>query len=149
MPDVNNWNDKIIAEFRASGGRVGGNFEGAPLTLVHHRGRRSGRDYVNPVMYMADDEDSDAIYVFASKGGEPSNPDWYYNVTAAGQGTVERGTETYPVTVRELHGDERDRIYNEHARRYPGFAEYESRTAGIRTIPVLELKRSSSQTAAA
>src|SRR5437763_11688904 len=127
MPEANNWNDKIITEFRANGGRVGGNFESAPLTLVHHRGRNSGREYVNPMMYLPDDADNDAIYVFATKGGAPSNPDWYYNLTAAAQGTVERGTETYPVTVRELQGDERDRIYDEQARRYPGFADYAKR----------------------
>jgi deazaflavin-dependent oxidoreductase (nitroreductase family) len=142
MPEANNWNDKTITEFRANGGRVGGNFEGAPVALVHHRGRKSGREYVNPVTYLPDDTDNDAIYVFATKGGAPSNPDWYYNLAAAGQGTVERGTETYPVTVRELQGDERDRIYDEQARRYPGFADYAKRTAGIRTIPVLELNRS-------
>ena len=80
--------------------------------------------------------------MFATKAGAPSNPDWYYNLTASGTGTVERGTETYAVTVRELEGDERDRIYDEQARRYPGFADYAQHTAGIRTIPVLELKRS-------
>jgi len=143
MPEANNWNDNIITEFRANGGRVGGNFEGAPVTLVHHRGRKSGREYVNPVMYLADDDDNDAIYVFASKAGAPSHPDWYSNLTAAGEGTIERGTETYPVTVRDLEGDERDRIYDEQARRYPGFADYAKRTDGIRTIPVLQLKRSS------
>jgi deazaflavin-dependent oxidoreductase (nitroreductase family) len=143
MPDPNEWNAKTIAEFRANGGRVGGVFEGAPIVLVHHDGRKSGREYVTPTMYLADDADSGTIYVFATKAGAPSNPDWYYNLTTTGAGTVERGTETYAVTVRELLGDERDRIYNEQARRYPGFAEYEQRTAGIRTIPVLELKRSS------
>jgi deazaflavin-dependent oxidoreductase (nitroreductase family) len=141
MADANDWNDKIITEFRVNGGRVGGPFEGAPVTLVHHRGRKSGREHVNPLMYMPDEADKDAIYVFATKGGEPSNPDWYYNLTAAGQGTVERGIETYPVTVRDLQGDERDRIYDEQARRYPGFAEYAEKTAGVRTIPVLALKR--------
>ena len=55
MAEANNWNDKIITEFRANGGRVGGNFEGAPVTLVHHRGRKSGREYVNPMMYLPDD----------------------------------------------------------------------------------------------
>jgi deazaflavin-dependent oxidoreductase (nitroreductase family) len=143
MPDPNEWNAKTIAEFRANGGRVGGVFEGAPIVLVHHDGRKSGRDYVTPTMYLADDADTGTIYVFATKSGAPSNPDWYYNLTTTGAGTVERGTETYAVTVRELLGDERDRIYNEQARRYPGFAEYEQRTAGIRTIPVLELQRSS------
>ena len=143
MPEANDWNEKIIAEFRANGGRVGGNFEGAPVVLVHHRGRKSGRAYVNPMMYLPDDADKDTIYVFATKGGARSNPDWYYNLIALGEGTVERGTGTYPVTVRELQGDEYDRVYDEQARRYPGFADYAQRTAGIRTIPVLELHRSS------
>jgi len=141
MPTVNNWNEKIIAEFRANEGRVGGRFEGAPIVLLHHRGRKSGREYVNPVMYLLDESDEDTIYVFATKAGAPSNPDWYYNLIAAGEGTVERGTETYPVTVRELTGDERDRVYDEQARRYSGFANYAQQTAGIRTIPVLELRR--------
>jgi deazaflavin-dependent oxidoreductase (nitroreductase family) len=146
MPEANNWNDNIISEFRSNGGRVGGNFEGAPVTLVHHRGRTSGREYVNPLMYLPDEADNDTIYVFATKGGAPSNPDWYYNLTATGQGAVERGIETYAVAVRELQGEERDRIYDEQARRYPGFADYAKQTAGIRTIPILALKRSSGHT---
>ncbi len=143
MPEVNDWNQKIVTEFRANRGRVGGNFAGAPMVLVHHRGRKSGREYVNPVVYLPDDGDGDTIYVFASKAGAPSNPDWYYNLTAAGDGTVELGAETFPVTVRELRGDERDRIYDEQARRFSGFADYAQRVAGIRTIPVLALTRSS------
>jgi deazaflavin-dependent oxidoreductase (nitroreductase family) len=141
MADPNNWNDNVIAEFRANQGRVGGHFEGAPVALVHHRGRKSGREYVNPMMYLPGDNNADTIYVFASKAGAPTNPDWYYNLVAAGEATIERGTETYDVTVRELTGEARDRIYEEHARRYPGFAEYAAKTAGIRTIPVLELRR--------
>jgi deazaflavin-dependent oxidoreductase (nitroreductase family) len=141
MPDPNNWNDSIIAEFRANHGRVGGPFEGAPLIIVHHRGRKTGQEYVMPVMYLPDDSDADTIYVFASKAGAPTNPDWYYNLVAAGQGTVERGTETYPVTVRAVTGEKRDGIYDKQARLYPGFAEYAEKTEGIRTIPVLELKR--------
>jgi deazaflavin-dependent oxidoreductase (nitroreductase family) len=139
MSEANNWNEKVIADFRANGGRVGGPFEGAPMVLVHHRGRRSGQEYVNPMMYLAAERGDGPIYVFASKGGAPANPDWYYNLTAAGAGTVELGTGTFPVTVRELHGEEHDRIYAEQARRYPGFAEYAEKTAGVRTIPVLEL----------
>ena len=141
MSETLDWNATIIAEFRANEGRVGGNFEGAPLVLVHHRGRTSGREYVNPVMYLPHDTKPDIIYVFASKAGAPADPDWYRNLTAAGGGSVERGTETYEVTVRELTGAERDRIYAEQARRYPGFAEYERQAAGVRTIPVLELTR--------
>ena len=141
MPTVNDWNEKIVAEFRANEGRVGGRFEGAPIVLLHHRGRKSGREYVNPVMYLLDERNEDTIYVFATKSGAPSNPDWYDNLIAAGEGTVERGTETYRMTVRELIGDERDRVYDEQARRYSGFANYAHQTAGIRTIPVLELRR--------
>ena len=141
MSEPLDWNAKTIAEFRANEGRVGGNFEGAPMVLVHHRGRKSGDEYVNPSMFLPHDTDQDIIYVFATKGGAPSNPDWYHNLTAAGDGSVERGTETYKVTVRELTGGERDRIYAEQARRFPGFAEYARQTAGVRTIPVLELTR--------
>jgi deazaflavin-dependent oxidoreductase (nitroreductase family) len=141
MPDVSDWNTKIIEEFRANEGRVGGPFKGAPLVLVHHRGRKSGREYVSPTMYLADDEDDDTIYVFASKAGAPSNPDWYHNLVASGEATVERGTETYEVKVRELTGKARDRVFDEQARRYPTFADYAKRAAGTRTIPVLRLER--------
>jgi deazaflavin-dependent oxidoreductase (nitroreductase family) len=141
MSDPLDWNAKTIAEFRANEGRVGGIFEGAPMVLLYHRGRNSGQEYVNPVMYLPHATEPDLIYVFATKGGAATNPDWYYNLTAAGVGVIERGTETYEVTVGELTGAERDRIYAEQARRYPGFAEYARQTAGVRTIPVLELRR--------
>jgi deazaflavin-dependent oxidoreductase (nitroreductase family) len=134
------WNAQIIAEFRANDGNVGGQFAGAPLALVHHVGRRSGAERVAPMMYLAG-EDPAVIYVFASKAGAPTNPDWYYNLVSAGTGAVEVGTETYPVSVTELRGDERDRVYAEQAGRYPGFAEYAEKTAGVRTIPVLALRR--------
>ena len=111
------------------------------MVLVHHRGRKSGREYVTPMMYLPHGTDPDIIYVFATKAGAPTNPDWYGNLTVNGGSSVERGTDTYDVSVRALTGAERDRIYAEQARRYPGFAEYERLTAGIRTIPVLELTR--------
>src|SRR5258705_5496557 len=99
---MSDWNAKTIEEFRAKEGRVGGTFEGAPLVLVHHRGRKSGQEYVTPVMYLPHDTDPNAIYVFATRGGGPINPDWYYNLTAAGEGRVEKRTETYNVTVRDV-----------------------------------------------
>jgi deazaflavin-dependent oxidoreductase (nitroreductase family) len=138
---TSDWNVKIIAEFRANEGRVGGPFEGAPITLVHHRGRKSGREYVSPMMYMVDEGDAATIFVFGSKSGAPTNPDWYYNLKSAGLAAVEVRTETYEVTVSEVSGDERDRVFEKQARRYPGFAEYAEKTAGIRTIPVLALRR--------
>ena len=137
-----NWNERVIAEFRANEGRVGGNFEGAPMVLVHHRGRSSGKEYVNPMVYLPDEAAPDTIYVFASKGGAPTHPDWYRNLVASGEGSVEVGADHYPVDVTELQGAERDRVYAEQSRRYPGFAEYAEKTAGIRTIPVLALRRS-------
>lgn len=76
MPEVSDWNTRIIEEFRANEGRVGGNFEGAPVVLVHHRGRKSRREYVNPMMYLPHETDDNVIYVFATKAGQPSNPDW-------------------------------------------------------------------------
>jgi deazaflavin-dependent oxidoreductase (nitroreductase family) len=138
----NDWNEKIIEEFRANDGRVGGGFDGAPMALVHSRGRKSGREYVNPIVYLPDEHDDDTIYVFASKGGAPISPDWYYNPTAAGEGSVERGTDQYAVKVQELTGDGRDRVFAEQAGRFPGFADYARKTEGVRTIPVLALRRS-------
>jgi deazaflavin-dependent oxidoreductase (nitroreductase family) len=139
VTDPNDWNAKIIEEFRANGGKVGGQFEGAPMVLVHHQGRNSGREYVSPVMYLPGEDGR--IYVFGSNGGAPENPEWYRNLVAAGRSSVEVGTETYPVTVTDLAGEERERIFAEQARRYPGFGEYAERTKGVRLIPVLALER--------
>src|SRR4051812_40669270 len=141
MSDVHDWNSKTITEFRANEGKVGGPFEGATLVLLHHRGRKSGHEYVTPVMGLPNESDPDVIYVFATMGGAPTNPDWYYNLIFAGDGSVELGTETYNVTVRAVTGAGRDRIYTEQALRFPGFADYERKTVGVRTIPVLELTR--------
>lgn len=141
MAETNDWNAKIIEEFRANAGKVGGPFAGAPLTLLHHRGRSSGREYIAPVMYLADDADPATIYVFASKAGAPTHPEWYHNLLAAGRTEVEVGTQTYEVTVAEVLGPDRDRLFAEQAGRYPGFAGYAEKTAGVRTIPVLALRR--------
>ena len=140
---ADDWNQNIIDEFRRNGGRVGGNFAGAPVTLLHHVGRKSGKPNVSPVMYLADEQDPATVYVFASAAGAPHHPAWYHNLLAAGTGTIEIGTETVSVAVQEITGAERDRIYAEQAARYPGFAGYEKKTAGIRTIPVLALRRTS------
>ena len=137
---VSDWNDRIITEFRANEGQLGGGFAGARMILVHHVGRKSGKEYVNPLVYLPGDDDS--MYIFASKGGAPENPEWYRNVVAAGQATVEVGTSTYPVSVTEVTGDERDRVYAEQVKRMPGFGEYAEKTEGIRKIPVLRLTRS-------
>jgi deazaflavin-dependent oxidoreductase (nitroreductase family) len=133
---MSDWNTKIIEEFRANEGRVGGQFNGAPMLLLHTTGRRSGDERVNPMMYLAED---DRLFVFASKGGAPTNPDWYHNLVADPRVTVEVGAQTYAARAEVLTGDERDRVYAEQASRYPGFAEYQASTT--RTIPVVELVR--------
>ena len=133
---VNDWNASIIAEFRASEGRVGGSFEGAPVLLLHTTGAKSGTERVNPMMYL---NEGGRIYVFASKAGADSHPDWFFNLTANPRVSVEMGTEYFEATAHSLEGDERARIYAIQAQRYPGFAEYEAKTT--RTIPVVELLR--------
>lgn len=134
MPD---WNKGIIQEFREHGGEVGGQFASMPLLLLHHRGAKSGIERVNPVAYQRLDDDTVAI--FASKGGSPTNPDWYHNLRANPQASVEIGTETYDVIARVAEGEERDRIWTTQKERSPGFAGYERKTS--RQIPVIVLQR--------
>ena len=133
---VNDWNASVIADFRAHEGRVGGSFEGAPVLLLHTTGSRSGQERVNPMMYL---DYEGRRFVFASKAGAPTNPDWYHNLVAHPRVTVELGTETFEATATPVPLEERDRIYPIQAERYPGFAEYESKTT--RKIPVVELVR--------
>src|SRR6516162_2967811 len=118
---MTDWNAQLIKEFRANEGRVGGNFEGATIVLVHNVGRKSGIERLNPLAYLPDAEDPGTLYVFASAAGRPGNPDWYYNLIAAGQTQIEVGTETFSVTVEEVTGEERERIYAEQVKRMPGF----------------------------
>lgn len=136
MSDVNDWNTKIIDEFRANEGRVGGQFEGAPVLLLHTSGARTGIERVHPMMFL--DLDGHR-YVFASKAGADTNPDWYRNLVAHPAVTVEAGVEEYQATAVVVPDPERGRIYQEQARRYPGFAEYQEKTS--RVIPVVELQR--------
>ncbi|MDG4801327.1 nitroreductase family deazaflavin-dependent oxidoreductase [Micromonospora sp. WMMD980] len=132
---MSDWNDKIIAEFRANGGRVGGQFAGAPLLLLHTVGARSGKPRVNPMMY----QELDGGYaVFASKAGAPTNPDWYHNLLAEPNVTAEIGTDTVDLVARVADGDERERIWDAQKAAYPGFADYERKTS--RQIPVVVLE---------
>jgi deazaflavin-dependent oxidoreductase (nitroreductase family) len=128
------FNARIIEEFRASGGRVGGMFEGTPLLLLHHTGAKSGQSRVNPLAYRRDGE---RYVVFASKAGAPTNPDWYHNLKAHPEVTIEVGTETIKAVASEAEGEERDRLFQAQADRSPQFAEYQRRTE--RKIPVMVL----------
>jgi deazaflavin-dependent oxidoreductase (nitroreductase family) len=133
---MSDWNTQVIEQFREGGGKVGGDFEGMPLLLLHHVGAKSGTERVTPLVYQ---QVGDAYAVFASKGGAPTNPDWYHNLLATPDTKIEIGTETLDVTARVADDDERSRIWETQKERYPNFAEYE-RTAGDRTIPVVLLE---------
>ncbi len=137
MSDVNDWNKGIIEEFRANGGKVGGQFEGAPLLLLHSTGAKSGQLRVNPVMYLAD---GDNYVVFASKAGAPTSPDWYHNLVANPTASIEVGDATINVVAKVAEGDTRERLWSLQKKLYPGFAEYEAKTS--RQIPVLVLEPS-------
>ena len=128
------FNARIIEEFRANEGRVGGPFEGGTLLLLHHVGARTGTPRVNPLMY---NRDGDRYVVFASKAGGPTNPDWYHNLKANPNTRIEVGTDTVDVVASEPTGNERDRLYNAQAELRPQFAEYQSKTD--RVIPVVVL----------
>jgi len=136
MPDPN---QAIIDEFRAHEGHVGGHFEGRTLLLLHHRGAKTGTERVNPVAYQSLSPDS--VAVFASKGGAPTNPDWYYNLVANPDVSVEIGTDAFPVRAHVAAGEEREEIWERQKRDWPAFAEYEERTKGIREIPVVVLDK--------
>lgn len=136
MTEPNDWNATLIAEYRANQGRVKGQFDGHPLLLLTTTGRRSGQPRTSPIMYLPD---GDRLLVFASKAGADTDPDWYLNLLATPEVSVELGAETFGALATPLQGEERDRHYAEQASRYPGFAEYQSKTE--RVIPVVALER--------
>jgi deazaflavin-dependent oxidoreductase (nitroreductase family) len=135
---VTDWNTKIIEEFRASDGKVGGSFEGAPLLLLHTTGAKTGREHVSPMMYR---KVGGGYAVFASKGGAPTNPDWYYNLVTNPSVQAEIGTQTVDLTARVAGDAEREPIWTAQKSEYPGFAEYEEKTT--RQIPVVILEPAS------
>jgi deazaflavin-dependent oxidoreductase (nitroreductase family) len=136
MTTTNDWNTEIIEQFRAnSGTMVSGPFKGAPLLLLETRGARSGQARTNPLVYT---RDGDRYVVIASKGGAPTNPDWYHNVVANPEVTLEVGPKRFTARAVVADGDERDRLYAAQAALMPGFAEYQRKTT--RRIPVVVLE---------
>jgi deazaflavin-dependent oxidoreductase (nitroreductase family) len=129
------WNDAIIEEFRTNQGRVGGPFEGVPILLLHHAGAKTGTVRVNPLAYR---RDGDRFVVFASKGGAPRNPDWYHNLVANPEATLEVGTDAHKVRARVADPPERERLWALQKADIPGFADYERKTT--RQIPVIILE---------
>ena len=136
MSDVNERNKLIIQEFRANGGKVGGFFEGKSLLLLHTKGAKSGQERINPVACITD---GDRWVVIASKGGAPTNPDWYYNLLANPELTIEVGTETHQVHAQVVSEPERTRLYTRMTEMMPGFGDYQKKTT--RVIPVVVLTR--------
>ena len=136
MTAQNDFNQQIIAEFRANRGVVGGPFAGAPMLLLTATGAKSGDQRTTPLVYLPD---GDRYLIFASKGGAPTNPAWYHNLIAHPEATVEVGTEKFQATATELKGEERDRLYAKQAELRPAFGEYQQKTS--RTIPVIALTR--------
>lgn len=136
MPDRSDWNRQIIEEFRANQGKVGGVWEGRRLLLLTTTGAKSGQRRTNPLAYLPD---GDRLLIFASKAGMPTNPDWYHNLVAHPDVTVEVGAETYEATATLVTGEERDRLYAKQAQVSPAFADYQAKTNRI--IPVIALSR--------
>jgi deazaflavin-dependent oxidoreductase (nitroreductase family) len=128
--------DSLIKEFRENGGIVTRPYDDSTLVLVHMRGARSGVERTLPLEYI---EVDGTLYVFATKGGAPENPSWYYNLVANPEVTVEYLTETFPARAREVKGADRDRLWDELVRRKPRFGEYTEKTD--RVIPVFALSR--------
>jgi deazaflavin-dependent oxidoreductase (nitroreductase family) len=132
---MSDWNQKIIEEFRANDGKVGGSFEGAPMLLLHHVGAKSGTERVTPLVFQPAE---DRYVIFASKAGAPTNPDWFHNIVANPVTTIEVGGGEVPVIARVAEGDEREELWEKQKQLMPGFADYEKATT--RTIPVVVLE---------
>ena len=136
MTDMKDFNQQVIEEFRANGGKVGGMFEGAPMVLLTTTGAKSGQPRVAPLVYTTD---GDRIVIIASKGGAPTHPDWYHNIVANPEVTVEVGGETYTARAEVAQEPERTRLYNAQADLMPQFHEYQKNTE--RKIPVVTITR--------
>lgn len=137
MSEVNEWNKKIIEEFRANEGKVGGRFENRPLLLLHTTGAKSGQPRVNPLACIAD---GDRLVVVASKNGAPTNPDWYYNLVATPEVSVEVGTEQFQAHATVTTEPERTELFEKMVAVHPGFANYVEKAAP-RIMPVITLTR--------
>jgi len=135
--DVTDFNTQVIEEFRANGGKVGGNFAGAPLVLMTTTGAKSGAERTTPVVYF---KDGDQVYVIASAAGADKHPAWYHNLKAHPELTVEIGEDKYRARANQVADEsERAKLYARAVEQMPGFGDYERKTS--RTIPVVRLDR--------
>ena len=136
MPTANDFNEQVIDEFRANGGKVGGAFEGSSLLLLQTTGAKTGRSRVKPLVYR---RDGDRLVVFGTKGGSPTHPEWFYNVRTNPRVTVEVGSDRFEADARVALPDEPDRLWRLQTQDVPVFADYQKKTD--RTIPVVILER--------
>ncbi|HJU29438.1 MAG TPA: nitroreductase family deazaflavin-dependent oxidoreductase [Candidatus Binataceae bacterium] len=136
MPDMRQFNQTVINEFRANSGKVGGQMAGIPLLLITMKGAKTGRSLTVPLAYTTD---GSRCVIIASKAGAPNNPDWYHNLIAHPVVTVELGGERFQARATEAGGAERDRLYTQQAAQLPIFADYQKKTT--RRIPVFTLER--------
>jgi len=139
MSIISEWNQAVVEEFRANGGEVGGRFTGRNLLLLHTFGRKKGDERINPLAYV---RDGDRFVVIASKGGADAHPDWYYNLIAHPDVTIEVGTKSVQVHATETQEPERSRLYEKMVEMMPAFAGYREKTT--RVIPVFILTKVSS-----
>ncbi len=133
---MSDFNNTIIDQFRSNHGKVGEPFTGMDLLLLTVKGAKSGKEYTMPLAYTKYD---DKYVIIASKGGAPTNPDWFYNLKANPEATVEVGDEKFKVRAEITGEEDRKKIYASHADKYPTFLEYQSKTD--RSIPVILLER--------
>ena len=136
MSQMDEFNKKVIEEFRSNGGKVGGQFKGAPMVLMTHTGAKSGKSYTTPLVYS---RDGDRLVIIASKAGAPNNPDWYHNLRANPLVTLEIGAERFQARAMVTSGVERERLFNQQAEKMPFFNDYRKKTK--REIPVIVLQR--------
>ncbi|GGK36691.1 nitroreductase family deazaflavin-dependent oxidoreductase [Nocardia camponoti] len=134
---TNSFNDQVIAEFRANGGKVGGPFEGNEhMIVITTTGAKTGRAITNPLVYLPD---GDRIVLIASNGGADKHPAWYYNLIANPEVVVELPTGTFSSKAVLVDEPERTRLYDRMVEQLPGFAEYRDKTS--RVIPVFAIDR--------
>jgi deazaflavin-dependent oxidoreductase (nitroreductase family) len=134
--DTRSFNEQVIDEFRANGGKVGGPFEGASMVLLTTTGAKSGQSRTLPLVSFPD---GDRVIIVASKGGAPTNPDWYHNLVANPEATVEIGTEKFQARAIVVGEPERTQLFERIATSNPGFGEYQKKTT--RVIPLVALER--------
>ena len=136
MSELNDFNQKVVTEFRANQGQVGGQMAGMPLLLLTTTGNKTGRTLTKPLAYS---KDGDRIFVLASFAGSPHNPAWFCNLEANPMVTVEVGADRYQARARIASGEERERLFKLQADKMNIFYDYQKKTS--REIPVVVLER--------